>query len=519
VTPGTRLRLRLDYHPGLLAVAAAEALAGRLRRLFEAVAADPYLPLHRVDVLERAERDRVLVEWNDTARPVPAGTVPGCFEAQVARTPDAPAVECAGVSWSYAELNARANRLARLLVARGAGIGLARGYLGRPGLTAERFVACPYRPPGESGTRMYRTGDLVRWNRDGELEYLGRADDQVKVRGFRIELGEVEAALTAQEPVTRAAVALRDDGPSGEQLVGYVVAAPGRHAEPAELRAQLARVLPDHMVPAAVVMLDALPTTGSGKLDRNALPTPDFAALTTGRAPRNPREEVLAGQFADLLGLDRVGIDDSFFDLGGHSLLATRLVSRVRSVFGVEVPIQAVFEAPTVAGLVERIGTAGSARAPVVPQEHPERVPLSFTQRRLWFLNRLEGPVAAYNVPVVLRLTGDLDRGALRAALVDVVGRHESLRTVFPDVDGVPYQRVLPADQVTVPWHVHEADDPEARGLVSAFVSAGFDLATEIPVRAGLFPLAAQGHLLALVVHHIAADGWSMGPWAPDRVG
>ncbi|MFJ8234057.1 amino acid adenylation domain-containing protein, partial [Streptomyces sp. NPDC094448] len=276
-----------------------------------------------------------------------------------------------------------------------AGTGTARGYLHRPGLTGERFVADPFGPPG---TRMYRTGDMVHWTPDGNLVYLRRADDQVKVRGFRIELGEIETLLRAHPDVDQAVATVR-----GERLTAYTT---GTAVSGEELRRYLARAVPDYMIPSAFVALDVLPLTANGKLDRKALPDPDPThTATTGRAPRTAQEEILSTLFADVLGLERVGIDDSFFDLGGHSLLATRLVSRVRSTLGAELSVRALFEAPTVAGLAQQLTQAASARTPVVARaERPQRIPLSAAQQGLWFLHRLEGPTATYNIPVALRL-------------------------------------------------------------------------------------------------------------------
>ncbi|XVQ85649.1 non-ribosomal peptide synthase/polyketide synthase [Microbispora siamensis] len=392
-----------------------------------------------------------------------------------------------------------------------AGAGLARGYLGRPGLSAERFVADPY---GPAGSRMYRTGDLARRSPDGSLAYAGRADDQVKIRGFRIELGEIESAILELPEVAQAAVVVREDRPGDRRLAAYLVgrgAGAGADADAVvrRVREHLAATLPGHMVPAAFVPLDRLPLTPNGKLDRRALPAPESTAGAGGRAPRTPREEILCGLFADVLGVARVGVDESFFELGGHSLLVTRLISRIRSVLGAELPVRTLFESPTVAGLAERIDEARGARLALTAAARPERLPLSFGQRGLWFLSRLEGPSATYNVPLVMRLSGPLDLAALTKALRDVVERHESLRTLFHETDGTPYQVVLPMDEVNVEIHLVEVDED---GLDEALAEASrhhFDLAGEIPLRVTLFRLGETEHALLPLMHHIASDGWS----------
>ncbi|HXL88068.1 MAG TPA: amino acid adenylation domain-containing protein, partial [Streptosporangiaceae bacterium] len=388
-----------------------------------------------------------------------------------------------------------------------AGTQLARGYLGRPGLTAERFVACPF---GTLGQRMYRTGDLARWTAAGDLEYQGRTDDQVKIRGFRIELGEIEAVLAALPGVAQAAVIVREDQPGDRRLTGYVVPSAGTGLDPAALRAAAARALPGYMIPAAVVVLPALPLNANAKLDRRALPAPEYAT-GGGRAPATPAEQALCEVFAQVLGLDQAGPDDSFFDLGGHSLLATRLVSRIRVVLGAELPVRAVFENPTPALLAAVAAEAGAARPPLTKVvTRPERLPLSFAQQRLWFLSQLDGPGPAYNLPYAWRLDGHLDAAALTAALSDVAARHESLRTIFGITDGEPYQQVIDAGKAQVPVTVTTAQPGEVTGLVAAAAAYVFDLATELPVRAWVFTLAEQVQILVLLTHHIASDGWSM---------
>src|SRR5437763_625976 len=275
------------------------------------------------------------------------------------------------------------------------------------------------------GSRMYRTGDLARWRGDGVLEFIGRADAQVKLRGFRIEPGEIEAALLRHLGVAQAAVIAREDQSGDKRLVGYVVARAGRVDE-TELRAHLAAVLPDYMVPSAIVELERLPLTLNGKLDRAALPAPAAREGGLGRQPRTPQEEVLCALFAEVLGVERVGIDENFFALGGHSLLARRLLTRIRTTFAVEVSIRRLFEAPTVAGLARVLREAGeAARAPLRRVARPAEIPLSYAQRRLWFLDRQGGGSSTYTIPLALRLSGELDIAELEAALGSVARRPE----------------------------------------------------------------------------------------------
>ncbi len=396
-----------------------------------------------------------------------------------------------------------------------AGRGVGVGYWRRSGLTATRFMACPF---GAPGTRMYRTGDLVSWRPDGQLDYFGRADEQVKVRGYRIELGDVRSALAELPGVEHAAVIAREDRPGDKRLVGYIVGT----ADPAEARTALAHRLPGYMVPAAVIAVPALPVTVNGKLDTRALPAPDYQDAARYRAPSGAVEETLTAIYAELLGVERVGVDDSFFDLGGDSLSTMRLIAGINAALDVELPVRTVFEAPTVAQLAARIGDGAMRREALVAipaDQRPDPIPLSYAQHRLWFVDQLQGASALYNMPVMLRLLGQLDAEALRAALADVVGRHESLRTVFTATDGTPQQVIVPVDHVELGWDVIDAEawtDGQRADAVRAAAQYAFDLATEIPVRASLFRLGDDEHLLVAVVHHIAADGWSLQPLVTD---
>ncbi|EUA45760.1 non-ribosomal peptide synthase TIGR01720 domain protein [Mycobacteroides abscessus 21] len=396
-----------------------------------------------------------------------------------------------------------------------AGHGVGVGYAGRTGLTASRFVACPFADAQLPGQRMYRTGDLVRWRADGQLEYLGRADEQVKIRGYRIELAEIHSVLTALDGVDQAAVIAREDRPGDRRLVGYVTGT----ANPAKLRAQLAEQLPAYMVPVAVVVLAALPMTVNGKLDTRALPRPEYQDIDRYRAPGTLTEEILAGIYARVLGVERVGVDDSFFDLGGDSLSAMRLIAAVNADLNAVVSVRTVFEAPTVGQLAPRIADASSSLSPLVAAERPAQIPLSFAQARLWFLDQLQGPSPVYNMATALRISGALDADALGAGLADVVARHESLRTQFRATGGVPQQVVVPAADAHFGWDVVDATGWTTSQLREAIGEAArhtFDLSNEIPLYARLFRITGDEYVLAAVVHHIAADAWSITPLVTD---
>jgi amino acid adenylation domain-containing protein/non-ribosomal peptide synthase protein (TIGR01720 family) len=395
------------------------------------------------------------------------------------------------------------------------GPGLARGYLGQPALTAGKFVPDPF---GGAGGRLYHTGDRARWLPDGNVEFLGRADFQVKIRGFRIEPGEVESVLGEHPAVVGAVVLARTDERGARRLVAYA-AVPGGGAAAGELRAWLAGRLPDYMVPSAFVLLERFPLSPNGKVDRRALPDPAAGAEDEGYVPpRTLTEEILAGLWADVLGVERVGAQDSFFELGGHSLLVTRVVSRVRQAFGAELPLRAVFEAPTLAGLAARVDAlragAGEVAPPLVPVPRDRPLPLSFAQQRLWFLDQLEPGSPAYNIPEALRLRGPLEEEALRRALDEVVRRHEVLRTVFRADEGRAVQQVLPPRPLPLARvdlrGLGAADrERQARRLARVEAARPFDLARGPLLRAVLLRLADDEAVGLLTLHHIVSDGWS----------
>ncbi|MCZ4279035.1 AMP-binding protein, partial [Rhodococcoides yunnanense] len=399
-----------------------------------------------------------------------------------------------------------------------AGPGLARGYHDRLGLTAERFVAAPF----GAGERMYRTGDVVRWNSSGALEYVGRSDFQVKVRGFRIELGEIDAVIAALHEVDFVTT-LGVDGSAGNTvLVSYVLPVAGHEVDTDVLREHVAGSLPAHMIPSAFVVLESIPLTPAGKLDRRALPTPELERSTAYRAPRTDHEHRIAAVFAELLDGGAIGIDDSFFELGGNSLVATRVIARVNAELGSGLRVLDLFEAPTVEALAVRAtDSVGSPTRPaLVPMERPDRVPMSQAQQRMWFINQFDTSSAAYNIPLAVQLTGALDIAALGAAVSDVVSRHESLRTTFPTVGELPHQLIHPAEVGVFSFDVVEVESDEVSARVLADASRGFDVTVDRPFRASLYRIAdadsesLDRFVLAIVVHHIAADGASMAPLA-----
>ncbi len=409
------------------------------------------------------------------------------------------------------------------------GDGLARGYLNRPDLTAERFVPNPFSKDMDS--KLYRTGDLCRWRDNGTLEYLGRIDHQVKLRGFRIELGEIESILSQHPSIAQCVVFLSADRPGDKRLVAYYTQCDEQTPSVLELRESLGTKLPEYMVPAAYVKLDALPLTPSGKIDRRSLPLPDSkdVGVQDQYTPaRNGIEEQLTQIWSEVLGIERIGIHDNFFALGGHSLLAVRLTSRIAEIFEVSLGVRRIFEQPTIAQLSEqieakRIGGSKHALLPLrsVFRDPDELSPVSYAQERLWFLEQLEGSLTAYNIPMVWRFRGSLDNEALRKSLETIIARHEPLRTVFVHDGNTPVQVVRGLERFE--FHVEDLQglDPEDQKLKAAQICRAeadcpFDLTCDLMIRARLLRLDDQDHRLLVTMHHIASDGWSMAVFTKE---
>jgi len=419
-----------------------------------------------------------------------------------------------------------------------AGEGLARGYLNRPGLTAESFIPNPF---GGAGERMYRTGDLFRWRADGSLEFLGRIDHQVKIRGFRVELGEIEAVLQQHPEVEHAVVLAREDGSGEKRLTAYVVAHERQEESARTLREYLKGKLPEYMVPSAFVLLDHLPLTTNGKLDRKALPTPERSRESGHLAPRTPLEAELCRIWAEVLQVDSVGIDDNFFELGGDSILSIRIVARAKQA-GLEFLPSQLLEHQTISGLAEAIAKAPStvqrmegvaaqdtdASAGLLPPLIQRRapgtvVPLSFSQQRLWFLCQLDSGNQAYSLPAVLRLRGDLQANTLSRALDEIVRRHEVLRTGFREIDGEPVQVILPntnfgLEQIDLRGLPMDQREDRMRELVAIQIRLPFDLVSGQLLRSSLYQMESDEYVLCLLMHHIASDAWSVSVFLRELV-
>ncbi|MDF3313681.1 condensation domain-containing protein, partial [Rhodococcus sp. T2V] len=398
--------------------------------------------------------------------------------------------------------------------------GVARGYHQRPALTGSRFVANPF---GKPGTRLFRTGDRVRWTGERTLEFLGRTDAQVKIRGFRIELGEINAALHRHDDVTFATTVVHQNPVGDPVLVSYIMLRPAAATTPGTLKTAVAQFLPDYMIPASIMVLDEVPLTPTKKLDRGALPAPEFGSSPAPRRePATAAERMVADVFARILGVHPVGADDSFFDLGGDSLSATRVIAAINTEQGTTLGVRDLFDTPTVTALARVVTESDhrddgdrAARPRVRAVTVQGRVPLSPSQQ---FIDRTITTPALFNIPFTVRVIGELDTDALQLAAADVLARHRSLRTVFPDSPTGPHQHVLPVsdavpDLTPVKIPARDAGEPIARLL-----QTGFDVREQPPLRAQLFELTPREHILACVIHHIAADGWSLALLARDLV-
>ena len=510
-----------DFVPSVLDAFAATATAEQIGSLRAIFVAGEVLAPRTVSAVEAISAAGLHNLYGPTETTVSA-------TSRRVRTGDAPSVPIGRPAW-----NTRAYVLDSRLRPLPAGVAgelylageqLARGYLARPDLTSDRFVANPF----EAGARMYRTGDVVIRREDpeaGVLDYVGRSDTQVKIRGLRVELGEIEAVLRRQPAIAAAAVVVHTDQHVGDRLVAYLVTT-GAEFDPAQLRPALADELPPYMIPTQFVQLPALPLNSSGKLDRRALPTPAPRSAAAG-TPHTPLERLVAVTVADVLHLDAamVGAADDFFALGGNSLLATQIAARLGASLNATVPMRLLFDAPTVGELARRISetTGAGNRPPLVAGPRPESIPLAPAQHRMWILDRFAAAPAAYNVPVAIRLSGMLHLPALRAAVADVVARHEVLRTRYPRTENGPVQQILSAAQAIPDLRVTAITSAALDHRLADMAATAFDLAAEVPLRLALFELtdrpgaAGSGEfVLALVIHHIAADGFSMGPLTRD---
>ncbi|HEY0728979.1 MAG TPA: amino acid adenylation domain-containing protein, partial [Pyrinomonadaceae bacterium] len=397
---------------------------------------------------------------------------------------------------------------------------LARGYLNRPDLTAARFIPDPFAT--ESGARVYRTGDSASYLRDGQIEFLGRSDQQLKIRGFRIELGEIETVLATHDAVREAVVTADVLEGGAKRLIAYLVLHPGAQSSVHEVRRFLAERLPGYMVPAAFVIMDQLPLTPSGKVNRRALPSPStFERDVKESVARGEVEELLCGTIAQCLQIEHAGRDDNYFDLGGHSLLATQVISRIREAFGVELPLRGLFESQTIAEMADRVdellrAQSGTTMQPIGSVERDGLIPASFAQQRLWFLDQLEPNSALYNIPLAVRMQGRLDVTALERTLNEIVRRHEVLRTTFETFKGQPIQVIAPAVDIALP-HIDLTgfDIAEQESVVQELsreeARRPFDLSRDLLVRATLLELSDEDHVVLFTMHHIISDGWSMG--------